>query len=258
MALCIALVAKTWDMRRPAPPVAIGNAPSIGQGIAILFRRPSFVWLCLGLGCIGIANLSIQAWGSAFFMREYGRSVGDVGVHFSLATAPAQIVATLLGGYLADVSRRRDARWPLWLIAGSFVVTLPLNLAFLNAGSFGLSMALLVPASFCGSLYIGPAYLLVQELSGPKLRATGAAIFLMIGNLLGLGFGPTVTGFLSNRLAESAGKAALGQALSIVTFSYLLGIAAFLLSSRTFKRDAARADVDSAADPITHFNPISS
>ncbi len=243
LVLCVILAMTVRDAPRPVARKSASDL-SMTAGLKILFRRPAFVWLCLGLGLIAIANLSIQAWGPAFFMREFERGVGEVGVRFSLATAPAQIAGAFLGGFLADFARRRDPRWPLYLIAASFAITLPLNLAFLNAGSFDLSMLLLIPASFFGSLYIGPAYMLVQELSGSRLRAVGAATFLMIGNLLGLGLGPTTTGFISDMLADSAGRTSLGQALSLVTFTYLLGIAAFLLSSRSFVRDAASADSD--------------
>lgn len=258
--LCLVLALTVKDRPRLAPLPAdaapgtkADNAGSIGEpslglgeALGILFRRPAFMWLCFGLGLIAIANLSIQAWGPAFFMREFERTVGEVGIRFSMATAPAQVAGTFCGGFIADYARRRDLRWPLWMIALSFALTLPLNLAFLNAGSFELAMLLLIPASFFGTFYIGPAYLLVQELSGPRLRATGAAVFLMIGNLLGLGVGPTATGFISDFLAPAAGTAALGQALSIVTFSYIFGIAAFLMSSRTFVRDFALANPGSA------------
>ena len=59
-----------------------------------------------------------------------------------------------------------------------------------------------VVTTVLGSLWIGPSYALVQSLSGPALRATAAAIFMMVVNIVGLGLGPVIHFVLAMRTVE--------------------------------------------------------
>ena len=98
-----------------------------------------------------------------------------------------------------------------------------------------------VVTTVLGSLWIGPSYALVQSLSGPALRATAAAIFMMVVNIVGLGLGPYLTGLLSDALAARFGDQALALSLSVVTAASGLGVIHFVLAMRTVEADMAEA-----------------
>ena len=70
------------------------------------------------------------------------------------------------------------------------------------------------------SAALGPSYAAVQRLAGPSRRATAAATYLFVVNLLGLGLGATVIGWLSDRFAVRAGAEALRMAILAVLVCY--------------------------------------
>jgi MFS family permease len=214
---------------------------SVWTAISLLLRRRSFFALCFGLGIASIGVFSLQAWIPAYLLREFGGSPGQVGFAYSMATGPSSIVGLLGGGLLADRLSRRDARWPMRLLALNFVCTLPLIALFLTARTFHGALFVAVPMTLLNLAYTSPAYTLVQNLTGDRYRATGAAIFLLAVNLIGLGVGPALTGRLSDALTPSFHIHALGVALACISTTYLLGAAIFMWGTRTLARDLLRA-----------------
>jgi MFS family permease len=148
---------------------------------------------------------------------------------------------------VSDRLARRDRRWPLWIVAATFAVGTPLQLAVFLAPSFMLALVACAANALVGSVYTGPAFSLIQGLSGARLRATGAAIFLVIGNLAGLGFGPSLVGLLSDAFAAAHGKDSLRIALTFMPVFYVIGVAWFLLATRTLERDAASSEMATEA-----------
>jgi MFS family permease len=210
---------------------------SVWTAIGLLLRRRSFFALCFGLGIASIGVFSLQAWIPAYLLREFGGSPGPVGFAYAVATGPSSIVGLLGGGLLADRLSGRDARWPMRLLALNFVCTLPLIALFLMARSFHGALFMAVPMALLNLAYTSPAYTLVQNLTGDRYRAIGAAIFLLAVNLIGLGIGPALTGRLSDALTPSYHAHALGVALACISTTYLLGAAIFLWGTRTLVRD---------------------
>lgn len=104
-------------------------------------------------------------------------------------------------------------------------------------------MMLAWPSALIGSLWISPTYAIIQTLSGSKLRAIGAAFFMLCVNLVGQSLGPLVVGAMSDHFSAAHGNLGLRYALLIGTTAYVAGGAAFLMAART-----ARADTEAAAN----------
>ena len=127
--------------------------------------------------------------------------------------------------------------------------------------------------------FTSPIYAAVQALSGPRLRATGAATFMLIANLVGQGLGPLLTGWLSDQFSQAYGSEGLRYALLAGASTYLLGALAYLMAARTAvadiadaneawdlpydlgATDAERADIRAKIDagqtvPTTYGNPL--
>jgi MFS family permease len=124
----------------------------------------------------------------------------------------------------------------------TFGVTVPASLLFLLVHHLPLALSMVVVTTVLGSLWIGPAYALVQSLSGPALRATAAAIFMMVVNIVGLGLGPYLTGLLSDALAARFGDQSLALSLSVVTTMSALGVIHFVMAMRTVEADMAEGE----------------
>jgi hypothetical protein len=82
-----------------------------------------------------------------------------------------------------------------------------------------IAVAGLIIATFLGHMFLGPVAALLQSLAGVRRRATAAAFYLFLVNLVSMGVGPTVVGLASDRLATTLGSDALRWALLLVVAS---------------------------------------
>jgi MFS family permease len=66
------------------------------------------------------------------------------------------------------------------------------------------------------AIHLAPTFAMVQSLADPRMRATAAALLLLITNLVGLALGPLAVGALSDMLTPDYGKDSVRMALLIV------------------------------------------
>ena len=210
--------------------------------VRTLWGRRSYLHLCVGLAICAVGAYGQFAWTPAFLMRSYHLSTAQVGGYYSAALGPATLVSILFGGALNDWLLKRRKSAPLWILAVTFGVTVPASLVFLLVHQLSLALSMAVVTTLLGGLWVGPSYALVQSLSGPALRATAAAIFMMVVNIVGLGLGPYLTGLLSDALSVRFGDQALGLSLSVVTTISGLGVIHFVMAMRTVEADMAEAE----------------
>jgi MFS family permease len=236
------------------PPVALKAAatapeasprPGFRQGFAVLWKRKAFLHLCLGMAWGAFGSYAQLSWNAPFLMRAYHLTVGQVSESYGGVTAIATLLAILVGGFFSDIMTRHNARWPFWLLAVAFGFTLPAGLFTYLTHSYALVLALILPTTALASLWIGPAYALVQNLSGARLRATGAALFMLMSNLVGLGLGPSAVGVISDLLHPRFGDDSLRYALILASLTAIPATIHFLLATRSVEADIAEADADS-------------
>src|SRR3546814_4468618 len=99
-------------------------------------------------------------------------------------------------------------------------------------------MMLAWPSALIGALWISPTYAIVQALSGSKLRAMGAAFFMLCVNLVGQSLGPLLVGVMSDHFSAAYGNLGLrrseehtSELQSLMRNSY----AVFCLKNKTTK-----------------------
>lgn len=231
------VAALVWfTIREPqARPTSATPPARIRDGLGTLIGRRAFVWLLVGLGITAIGAFGAQAWAPALLMRTHKVSASTVGLSYSIVSTGAMFVGTLLGGFLSDRWARRDLRAPFWLLAGSFMASLPFYIAFVYAPTLTMSLVWAAPAFFFAAIYVSAAYAQVQALAGAHLRATAAAVYITVVNLLGLGLGPVLAGMISD-----AGFG-LATALAILlAISFPVGSALLLLGARSVRADLSR------------------
>ena len=78
-------------------------------------------------------------------------------------------------------------------------------------------------------------YTLTSDLALPHHRGTAISLLVTTQNILGMGLGPLLAGFLSDHLT-------LGTSLLILTGFYALAGLLYVCISRTYNRDLARLD----------------
>ena len=79
----------------------------------------------------------------------------------------------------------------------------------------------------------------VQLLVPPSMRATTSASFLLINNLIGIGFGVWIFGEISTRVEATYGNESLRYAVIYGLAFYVLAAGFYLLAAPRLKRDIA-------------------
>jgi MFS family permease len=114
----------------------------------------------------------------------------------------AGAVGSLLGGWIADKFGAKDLRAYMVAPAIASLVTIPIYITAVSVESATVALFILVINGLLGTLWYGPVYSTGQGIVPPHMRATASAILLFIINLIGLGLGPLLVGFLSDAFAN--------------------------------------------------------
>jgi hypothetical protein len=77
----------------------------------------------------------------------------------------------------------------------------------------GIALAMFVVPCMLIGVFVGPTLALVQDVIDPRARAVGAAVLLLVVNLIGASAGPLTVGVLSDVLGSWAGPQSLRCAL---------------------------------------------
>lgn len=231
-------------VREPRRPPASNETPALPPraALGVLLRRPAYVWICAGVALFSIGAFGGSAWAPAYLMRYFGRDAATVGLDYSAVIGPAAVIAIFAGGFIADWLSRKDPRAPYWFLAATLFISIPLNMIQLLTESYDTALMLVWPSTLIGSLWIAPTYAIVQALSGSKLRAMGAAFFMLCVNLVGQSLGPLVVGAMSDHFSGAYGNLGLRYALLISKASFAIGGIAFLMAARTARADMKAAE----------------
>ena len=172
----------------------------------------------------------------------------------------------LLGGFGVDWAGRFDRRWSVWGPALGLLLATPLFIFGFTRDSLQMTVIVLICAHVSMFVFYSPTLAIAQNMVGANMRASSA--FVMSGLVLGLagiGLGPTLVGFLSDRFAAHAFTAFLGscpggrappgalpalgeacrnasatgirQALMVMALLCVWSAVHYLLAARTLRRD---------------------
>jgi MFS family permease len=241
LAVVVYLVLKE-PARGAADGVALsGEPPRLGECLKILFSRPTFIHNCAASALYTVVYLSLHTWTPSYFERNYEMSLASIGVWLAFIAGGSQLLGVIGGGWLADRLSVITLRWLMGLCSIAVLLAIPFYaLAFL-APSAELGMLLLIVPFIVSAIQAGPQHATTQGVSPVAMRATAAATFLLIVNLVG-GLGPQVTGWLSDYLTPKYGDMAIGWAVLIVASVVSVWSAwHFYLASKTLVADMARA-----------------
>jgi hypothetical protein len=96
--------------------------------------------------------------------------------------------------------------------------------------------------------FFGPTFATVQELVPPQIRATVVAFYILMLNLIGLGFGITAGGWLIDHLIARGASEPYSITLLAFTVLSLTSTPLFFLAGRRFRGDRERLFAAMAAE----------
>lgn len=214
--------------------------PPVRLVAATIARKPAFWLLSLGAASGSILGYGLIFWLPALFTRSFGLSLEQMALFYGSIVLIGGVAGILLGGLLGDrLGADRPAAYAL-IPAACFLLAAPIYAAGLFAPSLLLAWLLFALAQLLGLMWLGPVVAAVQLLVPPTMRATASAAFLLVNNLVGIGFGVYLLGELSTRMEAAHGAEALRYSIFYGLCFYLLASLLYLLAASRLARDVER------------------
>ena len=195
-----------------------------------------FTLLFSGLALVAMVTFGVHAWAPAFFIREFGVEIGDLGIKLGSILLVFGGAGVYCGGWMADrlYSKGSDDAYIVTLMAVALGLSVSIPLFPLMPNEtlvyfvFGI-------VQFIAGAPIGVAAASIQLITPNRMRGQVTAFYLLFTNLIGAGFGPMVVAFFTDFVFMSEQKLGLSLAMSGAVF----GPVALLLLVGCRKRYAA-------------------
>lgn len=179
------------------------SQPPLGAVVRQLFGNRALAHLVAGCTLVSMAAYGTSTYAQAYFIRAFEVSYTAVGAVFGIVGGLSCATGTLLGGWLADRRGRDDVRWYAWVPGAGAAIALPLYVLVYTSDSWSAAAWLLFLPGLFHFMYSGPTFAMIQNAMPGTMRATSAALLLFIVNLVGLGLGPPLTGWLIDSFSAS-------------------------------------------------------
>lgn len=227
-----------------AGPAVPPPSPSLGQILRTLsFALGNCPALALTIAG-GVALhfiLGAAAFDQLWYVQERGFDRAEIARWTGWIGMTAGILGNLFGGVGSDWwSRRTGMGRPMFLF-WIMLLLAPVNIAYrlVDGQSLWFWIGVFVGFFQLGCFY-GPTFSTVQELVPPQIRATVVAVYILLLNLIGLGFGITAGGIAIDAFAANGVAEPYTWTLLAFTLMSLLAVPLFFVAGRRFAADRDR------------------
>ena len=224
----------------------------------LIWGTPMVVLLVIAFGSISFVTYATSFWIPYFVEQSFYASpmapaayVGgmtakeEVGTIIGWSAAASAAAGVILGGYLSDLWRERDARGRLFVNMIAALAPLPL-VAFMLTTDNLLAFYLVNPvAHLLASCWVGAAVATLQDLVLPRMRGTAGATYILGTTMVGLALGPYFAGKVSVLAADLRTGIA---ALYLMPPLTILGL--WLVSRRIAELEETKVDRARAAGEL--------
>ena len=208
---------------------------SLGETWRFLTRLPSGRRISLAASFQAFVGYGLGAWIPAFFIRLHGMTTGELGLWLSWITGIGGALGAFSGGWLADKWTQRQPKARTYISLVGALLSIPFIIGALIIEDTTLALLSFFPANVFGTMWLGPAGSIVQDLAPPAMRATASAVFIFILTMIGLGAGPQTVGILNDVIGtpDAIRYSLLGVAVS----TSLISAVFFWLTGKTLEQD---------------------
>ncbi len=199
-------------IREPHPPHA---SPDAESWRAPLSNRPlrDLLLYSVTSNVVGYAS---DLWGVSFYMRSFGMTAEQAGSCFGFGFGVALVVGTLCGGPIADRAARRGGhsgamRFAFWV----YLLSQPFGLVQVMSHTLWISLVGLVLNALINGLAAAPVFAAIPTVVPAHRRSAAAALYVLLGNAVGIGVGPPLFGWISDLLTPHFGGESLRMSLIV-------------------------------------------
>ncbi|MCC6076748.1 spinster family MFS transporter [Pseudomonas sp. GCM10022188] len=218
---------------------------SLESTLKFLAQHPeTFFCHYLGFSAYAMALYCMLSWAPAFYMRKFGMTPSEAGYTLGIIVLLANTSGVLFSGWLIDkLSKMGRADAPLRAgVIGAAGLLLP-GILFSQVDELWLSLTLLAPAMFFVSFPLSTSTAAMQILPPNQMRAQVSAVFLLVSNLIAVGFGTTLVAMLTDTVFKS--PLMVGSSMSIVNGASTLATLILLgLGCRYYRESLTREGID--------------
>jgi MFS family permease len=195
--------------------------PRLHEVVRFLATRRSFIHMALAAGLSSFVGYSVIGFLPSFMARSFEMELATLGLWLGLILGIAGGAGFFFGGYFADRLGRGSHRRALNYIAATMLLSAALLAMMFMAKTSIMALLLFILPAATSNVYLAPVLAQAQSLVALRMRATTAALVLLIINVIGLGFGPLITGSLSDLLEPRFAEESMRFSLLIVTLVIL-------------------------------------
>ena len=203
----------------------------------ILLKNATFRQLLFGFAIMHFFSYGIFHWVPTFFIRSHGMTTGELGTWLAIVWGIGGAIGVYLGGELASRYAANNERLQLQMMTVIFAFYMFLNVLLYLSPNKYVALGLTGISTLIVTTSSGPMFAIIQTLVHERMRATAIALLYLVANLIGMGFGPLLTGVLSDILEPYFGNESLRYALVLLCPGWLWMAVHFWFASKTVMAD---------------------
>ena len=218
--------------------------PPFVESLKTLLRIPAWWAMCFGIAFGSFVSYSKSAFHTKYLVTldpsfDFQTLVIILGVINGITYAGG----AFFGARLADKWGKRDIRAYGWLPAISITLCLPIGIAAWWSPTVEMNLIFTSFFLLFMGIYLGPSFAIAQTLAPIHMRAMSTALFFFILNMIGLGLGPSISGWMIDLFNTNYGNAeSIRYAMTVTSLMFIPSIISFLIVARKLPKDWADAE----------------
>ena len=218
--------------------------PPFVESLKTLLRIPAWWAMCFGIAFGSFVSYSKSAFHTKYLVTldpsfDFQTLVIILGVINGITYAGG----AFFGARLADKWGKRDIRAYGWLPAISITLCLPIGIAAWWSPTVEMNLIFTSFFLLFMGIYLGPSFAIAQTLAPIHMRAMSTALFFFILNMIGLGLGPSISGWMIDLYNANYGNVeSIRYAMTVTSLMFIPSIISFLIVARKVPKDWADAE----------------
>ncbi len=213
------------------------KSPGFWKTFGMFLSRPILLLVSLSAAATQFITYAVLNFTTLFLMREKGMTLEEIAVWYAILIGLGIGAGVFVSGWMLDKLAPRSERYYAILPAVALTIAAPLFVGFVWAPTWEMALLFLALPTALNYFYLSPAVALAQAKVEPAQRTLAGAILLLIMNMIGLGFGPTYLGAMSDMFSNAGHDNPLQMAFYTLAPFYALAVFMHILLARALGRE---------------------
>ena len=205
------------------------------------FRDSRSLTLVMLAGIIGHIPLGVGSFDVIWAVEERDFIASEYNSLFGIMFIIGGTIGAVGGGIISDYMYKKYETGPILFLFITGIILIPISISYRFVSPDGLFFYF---ALFCitisVSIFYGPVFAAMQALTPFKVRSTVFAVWILSVNIIGMGIGNFLTGYLADYVFNDY-KEPLTISMSLMVVFSLTSLFCYYYSGKTFSDDVKKA-----------------